>query len=35
MIFFISQGIVTHPQNDNIFTWNAKIEGLIGTLWEG
>lgn len=31
----LMQGIVAHPQNDDLFNWSAKIEGLGGTTWEG
>jgi ubiquitin-protein ligase len=32
----IFQGIEAHPlQDDSIFEWTAKIQGLKRTLWEG
>ena len=31
-----SQGVAALPtDNDSLFHWNAKIEGLGGTPWEG
>lgn len=28
-------GISAQPENDDLFSWSAKIEGLCGTTWEG